>query len=68
MVKTFSAEAWQRNLPVYGQILELPFNRELAAGTQAVDPAGPAPRVHARAGRRCDPDGLERDRHARQNL
>jgi thiaminase/transcriptional activator TenA len=32
---TFSAEAWQRNAPLYEQILALPFNQELAAGTLA---------------------------------
>jgi thiaminase/transcriptional activator TenA len=30
---TFSQDAWQRIAPLYAQILELPFNRELAAGT-----------------------------------
>ena len=30
---TFSAEAWQRIAPLYEQILALPFNQELAAGT-----------------------------------
>ena len=30
---TFSHEAWQRIAPLYAAILELPFNRELAAGT-----------------------------------
>jgi thiaminase (transcriptional activator TenA) len=29
----FSADAWQRIAPLYAAILELPFNRELAAGT-----------------------------------
>jgi thiaminase (transcriptional activator TenA) len=29
----FSQDAWQRIAPVYAAILELPFNRELAAGT-----------------------------------
>jgi len=29
----FSTDAWTRNLPVYDAILDLPFNRELAAGT-----------------------------------
>ena len=32
---SFSGEAWQRILPLYAAILELPFNRELAAGTLA---------------------------------
>jgi thiaminase/transcriptional activator TenA len=32
---SFSRDAWQRNLPLYEAILELPFNRELAAGTLA---------------------------------
>jgi thiaminase (transcriptional activator TenA) len=32
---TFSQEAWSRIEPLYGSILELPFNRELAAGTLA---------------------------------
>ena len=30
---SFSREAWERIAPLYGAILELPFNRELAAGT-----------------------------------
>ncbi|MGH6900615.1 MAG: thiaminase II [Geminicoccaceae bacterium] len=30
---SFSQEAWQRIVPLYGEILNLPFNRELAAGT-----------------------------------
>jgi thiaminase/transcriptional activator TenA len=30
---SFSQEAWQRIAPLYGAILDLPFNRELAAGT-----------------------------------
>jgi thiaminase (transcriptional activator TenA) len=30
---SFSREAWQRIVPLYGEILNLPFNRELAAGT-----------------------------------
>ena len=30
---TFSDDAWQRIAPLYAAILELPFNRELAAGT-----------------------------------
>jgi thiaminase/transcriptional activator TenA len=30
---SFSQDAWQRIVPLYGAILELPFNRELAAGT-----------------------------------
>ena len=29
----FSTQAWQQNLPLYEAILDLPFNRELAAGT-----------------------------------
>ena len=33
MTKPFSAEAWQRNLAVYRQILDMPFNVGLAAGT-----------------------------------
>lgn len=33
MPKTFSAEAWARNLPLYEKILAMPFNAELAAGT-----------------------------------
>jgi thiaminase/transcriptional activator TenA len=32
---SFSRDAWQRILPLYAAILELPFNRELAAGTLA---------------------------------
>ena len=32
---SFSDEAWSRIGPLYAQILELPFNRELAAGTLA---------------------------------
>jgi thiaminase/transcriptional activator TenA len=30
---SFCREAWNRIAPLYGAILELPFNRELAAGT-----------------------------------
>ena len=30
---SFSQAAWQRIVPLYGAILDLPFNRELAAGT-----------------------------------
>jgi thiaminase/transcriptional activator TenA len=30
---SFSQNAWQRIVPLYGAILDLPFNRELAAGT-----------------------------------
>jgi thiaminase (transcriptional activator TenA) len=30
---SFSQDAWQRIAPVYAAILELPFNRKLAAGT-----------------------------------
>ncbi|MGH6943110.1 MAG: thiaminase II, partial [Geminicoccaceae bacterium] len=30
---SFSKHAWQRVAPVYGSILALPFNYELAAGT-----------------------------------
>jgi thiaminase/transcriptional activator TenA len=30
---SFAKDAWQRNLPLYRAILELPFNGELAAGT-----------------------------------
>ena len=30
---SFSAEAWQRIAPLYDEILALPFNQELAAGT-----------------------------------
>src|SRR5262245_45692387 len=33
MPKSFSAEAWARNLPLYEKILAMPFNAELAAGT-----------------------------------
>lgn len=33
MTNTFSATAWQLHLPIYQRILDLPFNRELAAGT-----------------------------------
>ncbi len=29
----FSKEAWQRTLPLYERIIELPFNQELASGT-----------------------------------
>ncbi len=32
-ISTFSADAWQRNLPIYGKILVMPFNQELAGGT-----------------------------------
>jgi len=32
---SFSREAWQRIAPLYARILDLPFNRELAAGTLA---------------------------------
>jgi thiaminase (transcriptional activator TenA) len=32
---SFSREAWQRVAPLYDEILDLPFNRELAAGTLA---------------------------------
>ncbi len=32
---TFSQDAWERIGPLYAAILELPFNRELAAGTLA---------------------------------
>jgi thiaminase (transcriptional activator TenA) len=32
---SFCREAWQRIAPLYGAILDLPFNRELAAGTLA---------------------------------
>lgn len=35
MTNTFSASAWQLHLPIYQSILDLPFNRELAAGTLA---------------------------------
>ena len=34
---TFSRDAWQRIGPMYQQILELPFNQELAAGTLSHD-------------------------------
>lgn len=37
MAKTFSAEAWRRNLQVYEKILEMPFNRELASGQLRAD-------------------------------
>lgn len=37
MAKKFSADAWKRNHAVYRKILEMPFNRELAAGTLRVD-------------------------------
>ncbi len=37
MPKTFSANAWTRNLPLYEKILALPFNTELAAGTLVED-------------------------------
>jgi thiaminase (transcriptional activator TenA) len=30
---SFAQDAWQRIAPLYGAILDLPFNRELAAGT-----------------------------------
>ena len=30
---TFSAQAWEETASLYGRILDLPFNRELAAGT-----------------------------------
>jgi thiaminase/transcriptional activator TenA len=32
MTSSFSHQAWQRNLPLYQRILDLPFNRELATG------------------------------------
>ena len=35
MPKSFSADAWARNLPLYEKILAMPFNAELAAGTLA---------------------------------
>lgn len=34
---TFAEEAWAAITPIYDAILELPFNRELAAGTLDVD-------------------------------
>ena len=34
---TFSTSAWQNNLPLYQNILALPFNTELAAGTLRED-------------------------------
>lgn len=34
---TFSALAWQSNLPLYEKILGMPFNAELAAGTLSLD-------------------------------
>jgi thiaminase/transcriptional activator TenA len=34
---TFSASAWQNNLPLYEKILAMPFNAELAAGTLSLD-------------------------------
>jgi thiaminase/transcriptional activator TenA len=32
---SFAQDAWNRSAPLYGAILDLPFNRELAAGTLA---------------------------------
>lgn len=37
MTSRFSASAWQRNLARYQAILDMPFNRELAAGTLGED-------------------------------
>ena len=37
MPKTFSTEAWARNLPLYEKIMAMPFNSELAAGTLTED-------------------------------
>ena len=37
MSATFSAEAWRQNFPLYQKILDMPFNRELAAGTLGED-------------------------------
>ena len=37
MPKTFSTEAWARNLPLYEKIMAMPFNAELAAGTLPED-------------------------------
>jgi len=34
---TFSASAWQNNLPLYEKILAMPFNAELAAGSLSLD-------------------------------
>ena len=33
MALPFSADAWERNRAIYEKILDMPFNRELAAGT-----------------------------------
>jgi len=35
MTSAFSTTLWQQHLPIYQRILDLPFNRELAAGTLA---------------------------------
>jgi thiaminase (transcriptional activator TenA) len=37
MVACFSSDAWGCNQPLYQKILDMPFNRELAAGTLAED-------------------------------
>ena len=37
MATQFSTDAWQRNLPVYRKVLDMPFNVELARGTLAAD-------------------------------
>lgn len=37
MARDFSAEAWQRNAAIYGKILTMPFNADLAAGTLRQD-------------------------------
>jgi thiaminase/transcriptional activator TenA len=36
-MNTFSAAAWQQNLPLYEKILTMPFNAELTAGTLRED-------------------------------
>jgi thiaminase/transcriptional activator TenA len=37
MAEKFSAEAWQRNGPIYAKIIDMPFNVELARGTLSQD-------------------------------
>jgi thiaminase/transcriptional activator TenA len=37
MADKFSAEAWQRNRPIYSKIIGMPFNVELARGTLSQD-------------------------------
>lgn len=37
MPGTFSADAWQRNLPIYEKIVGMPFNVELARGTLSAE-------------------------------